>query len=116
MFDIFKIEEEIEPIKMTSDLFFKKTKELLKKIDDCYCESYERVRLTEEEFPNESICNACKGFGTFGIEEKKCFKGDIYDDNCTHIAFDHELFKNTFDELVEILHEILKVDVLVSNN
>jgi hypothetical protein len=117
MLDIFKLEEEIEPIKMTSDLFFKKTKELLGKINDCYSLSYEKTELTEEEFPDESNCNACKGCGTFGIEEvKECFiHEDCNDVCCYHIAFHHELFKATFEDLLESIYEILKVDALVSN-
>lgn len=64
--ELFKIEPEpTEPKKMDSIEFFEKTKLVLTKIYNSYSQGYMNRVLTDEEYPEESICDKCTGCGLF---------------------------------------------------
>lgn len=74
MNDIFSItEEELPKIKQSE--FNETVKKLLNNICNCYHNSWHSRSLKDEEFPEESICDKCKGCGTFNVdgEDRECF-------------------------------------------
>lgn len=62
--DLFKIEE-TEIIKMDVFEYANKAKDLLNHISNEYSKAWTSRRLEEDEYPEESICDKCKGCGTF---------------------------------------------------
>lgn len=71
--DLFKIEPQ-EPHKMSQKEFFEKTKAVLNKICNNYSQGWQSRVLRDGEYPEESVCDKCTGFGLFmdNGEEKEC--------------------------------------------
>lgn len=110
--NIFSIKEEIqEPINMGKDEFVAKTKKLLNYIADQYSKGWKSKRLTEEEYPEESICDKCTGCGTFKFNGKddECV-ADREEGECYVRYFDAEEFGLEIESTMDDVYEIIYVD------
>lgn len=110
--DIFNTQEEIqEPINMGKDEFVEKTKKLLNCIADQYSKSWKSKRLTEEEYPEEIICDKCTGCGTFKFNEEydECVV-DREEGECYVRYFDAEEFGLEIEEKMDDLYDLINVD------
>ena len=54
--ELFKIKPQ-ELHKMSQNDFVEKTKAVLNKICNSYCQSWQSRRLIDEEYPEESVCD-----------------------------------------------------------
>jgi hypothetical protein len=110
--DLFNLKEEPqEPINMAKDEFVAKTKKLLNYIADQYGKGWQSRRLTEEEYPEESICDKCKGCGTFKLhsEDAECTI-DHEQGECYVRYFDAEEFGLEVETCLDDIYELLYVD------
>lgn len=112
MEDLFNIEP-TEPIRMSQEGFFIKTKALLEKIGNNYSQAWQDRALKDNEYPEESICDKCKGHGTFkeNGEERDCYRDNEHGE-CYHRFCDYEQFGMNLESQLENLHELLSVDEL----
>ena len=104
-------EELQEPINMPKDEFVEKTKKLLNYISDQYSKGWKSKRLTEEEYPEESICDVCPGCGIFKMngEEAECV-ADRIEGECYVRYFDAEEFGLEIEEKLDDMYKLLEVD------
>jgi len=110
--DLFDLKEEPqEPINMAKDEFVVKTKKLLNYIADQYGKGWQSRRLTEEEYPEESICDKCTGCGTFKLnnEDSECV-ADREEGECYVRYFDAEEFGIEVETCLDDIYELLYVD------
>lgn len=110
--DIFNLKEEIqEPINMPKDEFVEKTKKLLNYISDQYSKGWQSRRLKDEEYPEESICDKCTGFGTFKLNEEdaECV-ADREEGECYVRYFDAEEFGLEIEATMDDVYELLFID------
>ena len=110
--DLFDLKEEIqEPINMAKDEFVAKTKKLLAYIESSYGNGWQSRALKEEEYPEESICDECKGCGTFKLnsEDAECVR-DYEDGQCVTRYFDAEEFGLEVETCLDDIYELLFVD------
>jgi hypothetical protein len=104
-------EEPQEPINMPKDEFVEKTKKLLNYISDQYFKGWKSKRLTEEEYPEESICDKCTGCGTFKFngEDGECV-ADREEGECYVRYFDAEEFGLEIEATMDDVYELLFID------
>jgi len=110
--DLFDLKEEIqEPINMTKDEFVAKTKKLLNYISEQYSKGWQSRALKEEEYPEESICDKCKGCGTFKLngEDAECVI-DHEQGECYVRYFDAEEFGLEIEASMDDVWELLHID------
>lgn len=117
MEDLFKLDD-IEPIQrvtMSQKEFFEKTKFILEKITYAYSTNTSYRTLSDQEYPDESICDKCEGCGTFKNldgEEKECIQ-DREEGECYHRFVDYEGFGLEMESQFEDIYELLGVDEIV---
>lgn len=110
--DLFDLKEEPqEPINMAKDEFVEKTKKLLNYISDKYGKGWKSKRLTEEEYPEESVCDKCTGCGTFKFkgEDEECVS-DREEGECYVRYFDAEEFGLEIEATMDDVYELLFID------
>lgn len=110
--DLFDLKEEPqEPINMAKDEFVEKTKKLLNYISDKYGKGWKSKRLTEEEYPEESVCDKCTGCGTFKFkgEDEECVS-DREEVECYVRYFDAEEFGLEIEATMDDVYELLFID------
>ncbi len=114
MDDLFLIEEPALAF-MNKDEYFKKSQQLFDIISMQYSKSWKSRRLLDSEFPDESICEKCKGCGVFNVngEEKECVQ-DKEEGDCFHRFFDSEEFGLEVESQLEELHNLLGLDGLTA--
>ena len=102
---------------MSSEDFLSKAKILLKQIIDSYDgDGVKFVELTEDEIPNKSVCDNCKGYGTFikHGQQQDCVM-DRENGACLHRFYNHnqkeEVF-STVDANISLISELLSIDKL----
>jgi hypothetical protein len=115
MFDFnfdLKPNEEIPKIKQSD--FIKLAKKVLSNIQNSHYGSWENRALAEGEFPDESICDRCKGCGEF-----KALNGDILecrqnnqDGFCYHRYFDAEELGISVEAELDSIHNLLESEVI----
>lgn len=114
--ELFKIEPEpTEPKKMDSIEFFEKTKLVLTKIYNSYSQGYMNRVLTDEEYPEESICDKCTGCGLFmdSGEKKECFQ-HLENGYCYHRFCDYEQVGIDLEANLEDIFDLLSVDEIIN--
>jgi len=96
---------------MNKDEYFKRSQKVLESISMSYSNSWGSIRLSDGEYPDESICEKCKGFGICKIngEEKQC-KQDRIEGECFYDYFDSEDFILSIESQMEELHNLLGID------
>ena len=110
--DLFDLKEESqELINMAKDEFVEKTKKLLNYISDKYGKGWKSKRLTEEEYPEESVCDKCTGCGTFKFkgEDEECVS-DREEVECYVRYFDAEEFGLEIEATMDDVYELLFID------
>lgn len=112
MDDLFDFKDEPSvPIVMTKDDFVSKTKKLLTHIDTLYGKGWQTRALTDSEYPVQSVCDLCKGCGTFrGDGEDADCVVDYEDGQCVTRYFDSEEFVFGIEECLDDLCELMVVD------
>jgi hypothetical protein len=113
MDNLFLVEKP-SPVYMNKEEYFERTQQLFRYISMKYSNSWQNRRLLESEFPDESICNKCKGCGNFQDEN-----GDVlecrqhYSENdayCYHRYWDAEDFGTEVESQLQELHNLLCVE------
>ena len=108
--ELFEIKPQ-EPCKMSQQEFMEKTKAVLNKICNSYYQSWQSMRLMDEEYPKESVCDKCTGCGKFikNGEEKECFQnreqGECYYRFCDYEQVGIDVVTN-----LEKMCDLLSVD------
>lgn len=110
--DFFSLKEEIhEPVNMSKNEFVEKAKKLLAFIENSYGKGWQNRVLKDGEHPEESICDKCKGCGTFKLNEEdaECFI-DHEQGECYVRYFDAEEFGLEVETCLDDIYELLFVD------
>ena len=96
---------------MAKDEFVTKTKKLLAYIESSCGKGWKSRALKEEEYPEESICDKCKGCGTFKLnnEYSECTI-DHEQGECYVRYFDAEEFGLEVETCLDDIYELLFVD------
>jgi hypothetical protein len=110
MEDLFKIELQ-EPRRMNQKEFIEKTKSVLEKIYNVYSQGWQNRHLTDDEFPEESVCDKCTGCGLFidNGEEKECFQ-HWENGDCYHRFCDYEQVGMDLENHIEDICDLLSID------
>ena len=103
-----------EEVIVDSNDFFKKTKSLLEKIANIHSASYKSNLLKEDEYPDESVCDKCRGCGTFG-EDKECFQNREYGE-CFYTECDYEEIGVEIEPLMGDIYDLLRIDKIEVKN
>jgi len=117
MDDLFDFTDEpLVPIVMSKDAFVTKTRKLLSHIDTLYGQGWQTRALIESEYPDQSVCDLCKGCGTFTLDGVDGVAADCvvdYEDGqCVTRYFDSEEFVLSIEECLDDLYELLLVDTI----
>lgn len=113
--DFFNLKvEPQEPLKMSKEEFVKQTKLLLDKLQRSYFSAWTNRSLEINEYPDEIICDKCKGCGEFvdKDETKECFRDDEQG-QCFHRYCDYELVGIELEESIDDILGLLNVDEVV---
>ena len=112
--DLFKIEPQ-EPYKMSQKEFVEKTIAVLSKICNSYSKGWQSRVLIDGEYPDESVCDKCTGFGKFmeNGEEKECVQ-DREQGDCFHRFCDYEQVGMDLEAHLEDMFDLLSVDEIVN--
>ena len=104
-------EEPQEQINISKDEFVEKTKKLLNYISDLYSKGWKSKRLTEEEYPEESVCDKCTGCGTFKFNggDDECVL-DREEGECYVRYFDAEEFGLEIEATMDDVYGLLFID------
>lgn len=108
--DLFK-EEPNTPIIMDSKDYFEKSRKLFRKISESYSTSWNSKNLSDDEYPDESICGECTGCGSTVVDSETvdCYQ-DREDGVCFYNFFDYEEFGSSVESLIEDIHNLCVVD------
>ena len=107
MEDLFKIEDST-PELMNKYEYFERTHKLLDILMMGYSKSWLDRRLKDDEYPEESVCNACNACGIFQEGVGQCFQ-DREEGDCYVRFLDPELFVVEFENEIEELNNLLSV-------
>lgn len=112
--ELFKIKPQ-ELHKMSQNDFVEKTKAVLNKICNSYCQSWQSRRLMDEEYPEESVCDKCTGWGKFikNGEEKECVQ-DREQGECFYRFCDYEQVGIDLEANLEDMFDLLSVDEIIT--
>ena len=104
-----------EPIKMGQKEFLEKTKALLNKVLNSYCQGWQSRSLMDDEYPEESVCDKCTGTGTFMNEgeEKECII-DGEAGYCYHKFCDYEQVGMDLVAYIDDMLDLIGVDELTT--
>ena len=117
MEDLFKLNG-VGPIEMKTmppQEFLSKTKSILEKILFSYSANTSSIKLSDDEYPDESVCSKCQGCGTFTNlegEEKECTQ-DREEGECYYRFLDYEGFALDVESKFEDMCELLCVDEII---
>lgn len=98
-----------KPVEMGAGEYFTKSTSLLYSLLNEYSQCWQDRPLEESEYPDEAICDQCKGCGVFGEEETECFQ-DRQEGQCYKRIFDTELFADEFTMHLHRINELIAVD------
>lgn len=106
--------EEHKNITCSKEQYLKTSKTIFETISNSYSSSFKKEHLTDEQFPDESVCDKCKGCGTFinGGIETDCYNNPEYG-YCSYTYFDSELFIENFNNVMPMLDDLLQYNKLV---
>ena len=90
MIDIFEPIEESEPITMSKTEYIEKAKKLIEYIATEYNRCWQSRALTDNEYPDESICEKCK--------RESC----IYPNLCKNLDNSHAPMLTLYDKILKI--------------
>lgn len=109
--DLFKEERPDTPIIMDSKDYFEKSRELFRKMSERYSASWYNKQLSDDEYPDQSICDKCTGCGTTIIDSETvdCYQ-DKEDGSCYYRFVDYEEFGSSLESLIEDIHNLCVVD------
>lgn len=115
MEDLFNTEPQ-EPYEMSKKEFFEKTKKVLNKIYNSYSQGWQSRLLKDDEYPDESVCDKCTGYGSFieNGEEWECVQ-DREQGECFHRFCDYEQVVNDLEihlQFGDVL-DLLSVDKII---
>jgi hypothetical protein len=112
--ELFESEPQ-ELYKMSQQKFVEKTKAVLNKICNGYCQSWQSMRLMDEEYPEESVCDKCTGWGKFikNGEEKECVQ-DREQGECFYRFCDYEQVGIDLEANLEDMFDLLSVDEIIN--
>ena len=115
MEDLFKTEPH-EPYKMNQKEFVEKTKSVLEKIYNSYSQGWQSRVLTDDEYPEENVCDKCTGCGIFleNGEERDCVQ-DREQGDCFHRFCDYEQVGMDLENYLEDVCDLLSVDEVLNN-
>lgn len=99
------------PYKMSQKEFVEKTRTVLDKICNSYSKAWQSRVLKSDEYPEESVCDKCTGFGTFihNGEEKECFQ-DKEQGDCFHRLCDYKQVGMDLETHLDAMFDLLSVD------
>ena len=106
--------EPLPPETMDSNDFFAKTQHLLNRISTIYNQGWQSKPLKDEEFPEESICDKCTGYGKLHSdidEERECAQ-DKEQGWCYYRFCDYEQVGMDLEVLIEDVYGLLSIDEL----
>jgi hypothetical protein len=110
--DLFKLEE-VKPNIVPKDEYFKESKKILESVASAYHSAWFSKPLEEAEYPEQSVCDNCKGCGNFLYEgeKKECFV-NYERGECYHRVCDYESIGILIEGLLESgnLYDIIGVD------
>ncbi len=103
----------IENIEMDKDKYLIKTNEIFSILDNEYAKSWIKVRLSDFEYPEQSVCDKCTGCGTTIVnrEEVECI-ADREEGECHYVMFDAEEFGIRVGEVMNSIWDLLPVNKL----
>lgn len=116
MFDIFDDKTINELPKIKQSEFNALATKVLESIATSYNQSWHSRRLEDEEFPDESVCDKCKGCGEF-----KAVNGDVLecrqhysedDAYCYHRYQDAEEFGMEVETQLENIYGLIGVEIV----
>ncbi len=113
MEDLFNIEPQ-KLRRMDQKEFIEKTKSVLEKIYNSYSQGWQSRVLTDEEYPEESVCDKCKGCGIFleNGEERDCVQDREWG-GCFHRFCDYEQVGMDLENHIEDICDLLSVDEII---
>jgi hypothetical protein len=76
LFDIEPLKS--EPLEMDKKEFYEKTHKILTIIDNIYSKGWQNRSMQESDYPEESICDKCKGEGVNKEGVGQCFQNKEY--------------------------------------
>lgn len=105
-------DEDNETIEIDAKEYFDKTKSLLMSIDAIYGKAYKNRGLKDSEYPEESICDSCKGCGIFKKDDGEEYECNIdYEEGeCYVRELDLEEFAIEMECEMENVWSLLFVD------
>lgn len=100
---------------MSQKEFVEKTKAVLEKIYNGYSQNWQSRVLSDDEHPEESICDKCTGCGIFleNGEERDCFQ-DMEQGDCFHRFCDYEQVGIDLEDHLADIFDLLSVDEIVA--
>ena len=111
MKNLFELEPQ-EPIEMNQEEFFEKTKAVLGKIMDSYSLAWQKRVLQDDEYPQESVCENCKGCGKVNCndgKERQCYQ-DYEGGYCTYQFCNYEELGIDIELCTPDVLDLLSVD------
>jgi len=116
MFDMLFDNSDLELPKIKQSEFNTLATKVLENIAKSYNQSWHSRPLKEEEFPDESICDKCKGCGVFvnGEFQSDCFK-DREQGWCYHRYQDAEEFGTEVETELESIYALIGVQIIPDN-
>lgn len=112
--EFFK-ESPIEDRIIDKNEYFEKSQKILGSISMEYSKSWISKTLNDSEYPDESVCNSCKGCGVFknsNLENIECFQDKEYGE-CYYRFFDSEEFGNSIETLIEAIDTLLGYNKII---
>jgi len=110
--------EDNEPIRMEQAEYFEKSKKIFEKIQSDYFSSFSWVRMKDEEYPNEDICDKCTGCGLFhnsNGNENECSR-DKEEGECFTQIWDFSDMDENIGIMIEDIMELLYVDEITNKS
>lgn len=107
-------DEENKEVICSKEVYLKTAKSLFETISYIHSSSFKKEHLREEQFPDESVCDECKGCGIFindGVETD-CYNNPEYG-YCSYTHFDSELFIENFNNVIPLIYDLLQYNKLV---
>lgn len=103
----------VNDVEMDKDEYLDKVNQIFSIIDSTYSKAWTRVRLKDDEYPNEDICEKCTGCGSTIVngETVECI-ANREEGECHYVLFDSDEFGISVGELMSDIWELLPVNKL----
>jgi hypothetical protein len=113
--ELFEFKPQEPIVKMSQKEFVEKTKAVLNKICDSYSQGWQSRVLRNGEYPDESVCDKCKGNGIFIVngEERECVRDDEQGD-CFRRFCDYEEVGMSLENYLDDVFDLLSVNEIIT--